>query len=847
MPRAGEDWPRIKEIFEAVADLAPAERTAFWEQQSAGDESVRREVESLLAADAQADDFIGSLTKAIPRHVLEKLAEEPFVARRFGAYRTEREIGRGGLGTVYLARRADDSYQKVVAIKLLRRGLDTEDILHRFRNERQILARLEHPNIARLIDGGTSEDGLPYFVMEYVEGEPLNAYCETRNLTIDERLKLFRTVCWAVTYAHQHLVIHRDLKPSNILVTGDGEVKLLDFGIAKLLGADEEAAFRTMTEQRVMTPDYASPEQMRGEAMTTASDVYSLGVVLYELLTGAKPYRLTNRSPKELESAIADQIPERPSTVVASNQQSEISHQKFLRGDLDNIVLKAMRKEPARRYASVGQFSEDIRRHLEGLPVIACKDTFSYRARKFVRRHKAGVAAAALVLLALLGGLVTTTWQTRIARQERDHARLAQRQAERMDDFLQSLLRSADPAKMGKDVRVVQVLDAASKSMDHDLAAEPEVLAQAHESISFTYGQLGQVQSSEEHIRAALEIRRRIHSPDDPATLKTEMWLAGAFCNRAEWQAAEPLLRHVLAVRSRQNPPDLYWLARTNEVLGSVLSYTNRPEEGLIVLQKALADLRALRGEGDTDYIHVLVTLGLARMTAGQLEQAEVDQRRAIELSDQRAPHGFYAIEPQLGLVSCLLRQQRLPEAEQAVERLETDSLQLEGSESLEYSLARLLRACVDFEQADYAKVIDEVRHPLEVVATAFPTQRGGIVQARGLLGLALTRTGRPAEGGPFLRAALAEGPNIDRQPLEFTFGNPETALGECLTTQGRYAEAEPLLLTGYNDLHARLGEKHPMSVAAAHRLHQMYLAWDKPTEAARFALQNSPPANPSR
>ncbi|MGI8436174.1 MAG: serine/threonine protein kinase, partial [Chthoniobacterales bacterium] len=426
MPRAGEDWPRVKAVFEVAAELTGDERATYLREHCAGDESLRREVESLLASDAQADGFIENPARSIPRAVLEGMAEEPFVARLFGAYRTNREIGRGGLGTVYLAARADDAYQKEVAIKLLRRGLDTEDILRRFRNERQILARLEHPSIARLIDGGTSEDGRPYFVMEYVEGEPLNAYCESHGLSTNERLKLFRTVCAAVTYAHQHLVIHRDLKPSNILVTSEGEVKLLDFGIAKLLGADEEAAFRTVTEQRVMTPEYASPEQVRGEAITTASDVYSLGVVLYELLTGEKPYRLTSRSAKELESAITDQIPERPSAAREKMQKS-------LHGDLDNIVLMALRKEPARRYVSAGQFSEDIRRYLEGLPVAAHKDTIAYRSKKFIARNKIAVFAAALVILALIGGLIATVYQAKAARAQRDRARLAQAQTERLN------------------------------------------------------------------------------------------------------------------------------------------------------------------------------------------------------------------------------------------------------------------------------------------------------------------------------------------------------------------------------------------------------------------------------
>ncbi|CAN5558454.1 hypothetical protein BH20VER3_BH20VER3_06660 [soil metagenome] len=314
---------RVLEVVTSALELAGAERVAFLEQVWAGDSALRAEVESLLGQEDHVRDFIEAGPGAVAAQALGMTENEPFVSREFGAYRTIRELGRGGLGTVYLAARADDAYQKEVALKLLRRGLDTDDILRRFRNERQILARLEHPNIARLIDGGTSEDGLPYFVMEYVKGEPLDSYCENHGLTTNERLELFRTVCAAVAYAHQHLVIHRDLKPSNILVTAEGEVKLLDFGIAKVLGADDEASFHTMTQLRVMTPEYASPEQVRGENITTASDVYSLGVVLYELLTGAKPYRLTSRGSKELERAITEQEPPRPSTAAARGQKSE--------------------------------------------------------------------------------------------------------------------------------------------------------------------------------------------------------------------------------------------------------------------------------------------------------------------------------------------------------------------------------------------------------------------------------------------------------------------------------------------------------------------------------------------
>ena len=425
MRPAGERWARVKELFEAAVDLDPNQRAALLDKECGGDESLRAEIESLLKSDEQTDGFIEQPAFAIPRDLFPDNAEEPVVGRQFGAYQVIREIGRGGLGAVYLAARADDEYRKEVAIKLVRRGLDTEDILRRFRNERQILAQLDHPNIARLIDGGTTDDGLPYFVMEYVNGVPINAYCDANALSTTERLKLFRKVCEAITYAHQNLVIHRDLKPSNILVTQEGEPKLLDFGIAKLLSTGDELFTQTIPALRVMTPEYASPEQVKGDMIATTSDVYSLGVLLYELLTGQRPYRLKTRTPEEIARAITEQEPERPSTAVAKgagNSKTQIPNPKLLRGDLDNIVLMAMRKEPARRYTSVGQFSEDIRRHLEQLPVRARKDTLRYRSEKFIRRHKVGVAAAALIALSLVGGIVATFWEARRATQQRDRA-----------------------------------------------------------------------------------------------------------------------------------------------------------------------------------------------------------------------------------------------------------------------------------------------------------------------------------------------------------------------------------------------------------------------------------------
>ena len=359
-----------------------------------------------------------------------------------GAYTLIREIGSGGMGTVYLAVRHDDAFEKRVAIKILKRGMDSDSIVRRFRNERQILASLQHPYIGGLLDGGTTADGLPYFAMEYIEGQRIVDYCDAHQLDTSTRIELFRKVCAAVQYAHQNLIIHRDIKPANVLVTADGTPKLLDFGIAKLLNPElaGETIAPTAAGPQLMTPEYASPEQVRGEPVTTATDVYSLGVLLYELLTGRRPYRLTSRTPAEIARVVCNSVPVPPSaavtrlgdqgdvetgttTITDATRSAETDRlRRRLAGDLDTIVLKALSKEPPRRYASVDQLSEDLRRHLAGLPVIARKDTLGYRTAKFVRRNRGAVAAAIVLFVSLVAGIVGTAWQASEARRERARA-----------------------------------------------------------------------------------------------------------------------------------------------------------------------------------------------------------------------------------------------------------------------------------------------------------------------------------------------------------------------------------------------------------------------------------------
>ncbi len=558
-------WREAKRILDEALERPTSERPVFIAAACGGDEELRRDVASLAAA---ADDEDNILDAPVPVP-FEVIPPRSRIGERIGAYELLSELGRGGMGIVFLARRADDEFQRKVAIKLVSGGLADDAALGRFRSERQISASLDHPHIARLLDGGTTERGEPYFVMEYVEGEPLLDYCEKRDLSTRQRLQIFRDVCDAVTYAHQNLVVHRDIKPGNVLVAADGEAKLLDFGIAKLLDAGGVAgAEKTATLYRMMTPDYASPEQVRGQTVTTASDVYALGVVLYELLAGRRPYHVENPEPRELLRLVCEEDPPRPSTVAPG---------RGLAGDLDAIVARAMRKEPEKRYVSVAALSEDLDRHLEGRPVLARRGTTLYRAGKFMRRHRFGVAAAGLLVLALGAGVAGTL-------REAKRAREAEARAQRRFDDVRHLANSflfefhdairdlpgATPARALVVKRALEYLDGLSKEAAGDRALQRE-LAEAYRRVGDVQGNpfaanLGDLQGALASYRKAIALLEPAveasgAKDDERATLAT-CYLVGGGLLLNEGKPAEALawakkglaLRRALAAEAPNDP-----------------------------------------------------------------------------------------------------------------------------------------------------------------------------------------------------------------------------------------------------------------------------------------------------
>ena len=614
-----ERWRRARALFDELADV-PA---ALWPERlqvlCPDDAEVRNEARALLEADAKTAAATGVAAKVMDAAAeqQERLATEKLVGTRVGPYSLLRQIGRGGMGQVWLAERADGEFDRKVAIKLIRAGWDAEELLGRFRAERQILAGLAHPNIAHLVDGGVTDDGKPWLALEYVEGANLREYCAQQRLDLDSRLRLFLTICDAVAYAHARLVVHRDLKPSNLLVDRSGQVKLLDFGIAKLIDADSATS-----ATRLFTPEYAAPEQVRGEVVTTAVDVYALGLLLYELLTGRHPYKVENSTPAAYERAILDQEPTRPSIAVTRLDEAagDLAAQRHLtpsllarelRGDLDAVVMKALRKEPAQRYASAADFAADVQRYRDHRPVLARRGGWKYRAGRFLRRHALAAGLALFAALALLGGIAASTWQAHEARVQRDAARQAL-------GFMTHLFDNADPGLRKKsDLTVRDLLDEGARDIHYALADQAEARGGLLLAMASAYLGIDATDQAELLIDEAQHAAEANGYEAQLAEALRLRCMAAQERNRIE--DCKALLDRAESLFDPRDPAQLSNLVQAIDMRSGYLLHDNRHEDVVTQMRRALAlvgnapEFLRRREELSGTLSYSLIKLGRAR------------------------------------------------------------------------------------------------------------------------------------------------------------------------------------------------------------------------------------------
>ncbi|HEX7114147.1 MAG TPA: serine/threonine-protein kinase [Steroidobacter sp.] len=881
-------WQEIDSLFEQALERPPAERRQWLESACSHDPELRRAVSELLesanAAQSQLRESLSEYAEPLLNELRTELDSEDSSGlpqnAMVGPYRVLREIGRGGMGTVYLAERADAEFEKQVALKVVKRGMDTDEVLRRFRYERQILASLEHPHIARLYDGGATDDGRPYLVMEYIEGQLITRYSDEHRLDIDDRLRLFTAVCEAVQFAHRNLVVHRDIKPSNILVTADGCVKLLDFGIAKLLSPNEPAAdLRTRTELRLLTPEYAAPEQLRGESVTTASDTYALGVVLYQLLTGQRPKRgngIERPSAAIGQSAMIG---------VADRRQSTPQRlRRRLQGDLDTIVLRALAEEPDRRYASAEELLADIRRHLAGMPVSARGDSVAYRAAKFVRRNRVGVLAASLAILSLIGGLSAALWQAKTANRERDVARLERARAEQVSSFVLGLFEAADPLADRQEVNdslsVRDLIDRGAQRLRQDLANQPRLRAQMMTTLGRVYISLGMYDSAEALLKEVLEDPSAPERPDRTRALALA-GLAEVHDWRGEYGKADSLYQEMAALyESQQWPPDDDFI-RALSTRAIIVSKLGRDEEAAALHERAMQLVHAQKAEKGRLYVDVLNNVGVYYHGLGQYARAEPLLRESLEVERRISPPDHPRLVPALNnLASAIHYQGRYDEAAALYKEAIAIARRAYGEDHSFIGKFLDNLATLYDDQGAYEEAAPLYREALRIgVATLgansptvaltkrnFALNRhavGEFAEAERLLresvaaleaelgsdhlytgiataslGRSVTAAGRPDEGLELLRKGLA----VLKKELpagHWRIHSVQADIAAALGTRGDFAAAEKLLLDSYAALREQKGENDYSTVEAREYLRRLYTAWGKPEQARLYEAKH--------
>jgi tetratricopeptide (TPR) repeat protein len=835
-----ERWHKIEEVLDAALEISDKRaRGEFVNAACSDDAELRREVFSLLAGEADAENLLQTPAIFFSKNLIgdgdgNSQEVDALVGQTLGNYKIERELGCGGMGAVYLAWHEQAGLRRQVALKLLKRELNTANVRRRFRHELEILNRLEHPHITRLLDAGQTPDGVPYFAMEYVKGTPINRFCSS--LPLEKMLELFCEICETVAFAHRNLVIHCDLKPSNIFVTADGEIKLLDFGIAKLLSGAFQGDKDTATNFGAMTLDYASPEQLRGEAVTTATDVYSLGVCLYELLTGTRPFNRNNLRQYEIYEAVFQKEPIKPSRALLANSD-KIRLAKKLKGDLDNIVLKALDKDPSRRYQTVEAFAEDIKRYLRSLPVNARPAAIGYRTAKFVKRHKFGVLATVLLVLSLVIGTTTAIWQAQKAAAQAAAAQKEKVKAEKVSHFLEQILRYSNPIlsdlrKSENETTVREILDEAARRLESgETNLPPDVHAELERTIGETYYGRGDYQRGREYIARYVAATRQTYGENHPKMLAASSQWAVILFAKGDLSEAETIFRQILpAMRAEAKRGNI-----EPEKLASALNdfaYLRRTQGDSAEAEQCFRETLELFPQMSPEDLKSVATTRatLASTVADQGRFAEALEiaRQAVAEFEERgeidSPNYAFALVIYGGF---LTENNNLNSAEAALGKAEAKLRKLLAPSHLWLGDCLRNQAALLYAEGRYVEAISRADAALEIYKANFGEYYDHYPTALILKGLSLSKLDNFGEGEKCLRQAVRL--RTETLPREhFWIALAESALGECLTAQKRFAEAEPMLEESYRVLKNTQGTNNPRTIIAQDRLINFYIQRNK-------------------
>ncbi|MBP6773326.1 MAG: serine/threonine protein kinase [Gemmatimonadaceae bacterium] len=832
-PLTPERFARLQEGFERALELETASRADFLCALDAEDADLGQRLRGLLDAHAQTSRGFESplsLDFAMDDGV------DRWIGRRVGVYDIRRRIGVGGMGAVYEGVRNDDQFRKRVAIKLLRAQTVSESAVRRFRRERQILATLEHPHIAVLMDGGVTPDGHPFFAMEYVEGEPLTTYCDARTLPISARLELFRQVCAAVQFAHQNLVVHRDLKPQNILVNADGQVKLLDFGIASLLpsaldGAEDETL--TRDGARALTPGYASPEQLLGRPIGTRSDVYSLGIVLYELLCGKRPFEVRETWRPDGERIVRTDTPARPSTAITAERLGRLSERSGdrvrarLAGDLDAIVLKALRTEPERRYGSAGELSADILNHLTGMPVSARPDSLGYRVGKLLRRRRVESLAVALTLFSMVTGSVVALRQARVADREKVRAQTEGERASEVTRFLTTMLGAANPGAFGRNVTVREVLDSAVLKAN-SVSARPALESEIRRIIGGTFLSLGEFPLAEAQYRLAVDAEGRQAPAGGRGTAVALSALSMAKEFEGEFAAADSLLRIADTLFARHGFDHNEQRISHLDARGRILNHLGNSQDAEPILAEALQLLRGQRPVNDSSLAASYTNLAVIQSDLGNNRSAETLMVTAVAAARRAYGTSHPHVAAILSPLASVQDRAGLPARAESTFR-ETISMRRKWLGDEHPDLAWSMFNLADFllSAKRYAESAEWSRRVLVLRGNTLKDEHPIVSGSMSLLGRALDGLDSLDAGERWLRESLAVRKTV-YPPGHFLIASSEGQIGAHLTLRGEYARAESMLVESERKLVAARGDAAPIVKDARTRLVTLYERWGK-------------------